>query len=121
METSVFLRKTCRNFRGVFGGKDRFVIKIPVLTPKTRFSILENGIVVSGYIFTKKKYFATVILNLSLLYRNLAEIPGFFRWKRPLSKEKLPVLAPKRGFLEEKSTLHLNSILQCKPQFDRYL
>ena len=63
-----------QKFRGFFGGKDRFVIKIPVLTPKTRFS-------------RRKEYFTSEIVfysgNLSFCIEKLAEIPCFFRWKRP--------------------------------------
>ena len=68
-----------QKFRVFFGGKDRFVIKIPVLTPKTRFSL-------------RKEYFTSEIVfysgNLSFCIEKLAEIPGFFRWKRPFSKKK---------------------------------
>ena len=53
--------------------KFRFVIKIPVLTPKTRFS-------------RRKEYFTSEIVfysgNLSFFKEKLAEIPGFFWWKR---------------------------------------
>ena len=63
-----------QKFRVLFGGKDRFVIKIPVLTPKTRFS-------------RRKEYFTSEIVfysgNLSFCIEKLAEIPGFFWWKRP--------------------------------------
>ena len=137
-----------QKFRGFFGGKDRFVIKIPVLTPKTRFSL-------------RKEYFTSEIVfysgNLSFFREKLAEIPGFFEGKdrcvikipvltpktrfsrrkeyftseivfyslnlsfcieilqkfrvfsleNIVEEKKVPVLAPKRGFLEEKSTSHL--------------
>ena len=57
-----------------FVGKDRFVIKIPVLTLKTRFS-------------RRKEYFTSEILfysgNLSFCREKLVEISCFFRWKRP--------------------------------------
>ena len=63
-----------QKFRCFFGGKNRFVIKIPVLTTKTRFS-------------RRKEYFTSEIVFysgiLSFCRENLAEIPGFFRWKRP--------------------------------------
>ena len=63
-----------QKFRGFFGGKDRFVIKIPVLTPKTRFSL-------------RKEYFTSEIVFysgiLSFFREKLAEIPDFIRWKRP--------------------------------------
>ena len=61
METSVFVEETCK-FRFFFGGKDRFVIKIPVLTPKTRFS-------------RRKEYFTSY---KSFCREKLVEIPGFF-------------------------------------------
>ena len=71
METSVFVKK---KFRIFFVGKDRFIIKIPVLTPKTRFS-------------RRKEYFTSGIVfysgNLSFSREKLVEIPDFFRWKRP--------------------------------------
>ena len=66
-----------QKFRGFFGGKDGFVIKIPVLTPKTRFSL-------------RKEYFTSEIVFYSgiLSFCREKEIPGFFRWKRPFSKKK---------------------------------
>ena len=71
METTVFVEK---KFRFFFGGKDRFVIKIPVLTPKTRFS---RG----------KEYFTSEIAfysgNLSFCREKLVEISCFFLRKRP--------------------------------------
>ena len=71
-----------------FVGKDRFVIKIPVLTPKTRFS-------------RRKEYFTSEIVfysgNLSFCREKVAEIPGFFWWKRPFLI-KIPVLTPKTRF-----------------------
>ena len=63
-----------QKFRGFFGGKDRFVIKIPVLTRKTRFS-------------RRKEYFTSEIVfysgNLSFFREKLVEVSCFFRWKRP--------------------------------------
>ena len=60
-------------FRVLFGGKDRFVIKIPVLTPKTRFS-------------RRKVYFTSEIVfysgSLSFCREKFVEISCFFRWKR---------------------------------------
>ena len=86
-----------QKFRVFFGGKDRFVIKIPVLTPKTRFS-------------RRKEYFTSEIVfysgNLSFCIEILQKFRGFFDGKDRLVK-KIPVSAPKPGFLEEKSTLHL--------------
>ena len=72
METTVFAEKNLQKFRGFFGGKDRFVIKIPVLTPKTRFSI-------------RKEYFTSEIvfysLNLSFRIEILQKFRGFFDGK----------------------------------------
>ena len=69
-------RKTCRNFVFFFVGKDRFVIKIPVLTPKTRFS-------------RRKEYVTSEIVfysgNLSFCREKLAEIPGFFLVEKTVS------------------------------------
>ena len=66
-------------FRVFFVGKDCFVIKIPVLAPKTRFS-------------RRKEYFTSEIVfysgNLSFCREKLAEIPWFFWWKRPFRKKK---------------------------------
>ena len=66
-------------FQFLFGGKDRFVIKIPVLTPKTRFS-------------RRKEYFISEIVfdsgNLSFCREKLVEIPVFIRWKRPFRNIK---------------------------------
>ena len=82
----VFVRKTCRNFSV---GKDRFVIKIPVLTPKTRFS-------------RRKEYFTSEIVfysgNLSFCREKLVEIPVFFC---PFVI-KIPVLTPKTRFSRRK-------------------
>ena len=119
-----------QKFRGFFGGKDRFVIKIPVLTPKTRFSrrkeyftseiVFYSGILsffreklaaIPDFIRWKrpfrnkntsfntktrfsriKDYFTSEIVfyigNLTFCREKLAEIPGFFRWKKPFSKKK---------------------------------
>ena len=75
-----------------FGGKDGFVIKIPVLTPKTRFSL-------------RKEYFTSEILfysgNLSFCREKLAEIPGFFEGK-DRCVIKIPVLTPKTRFSRRK-------------------
>ena len=68
-----------RKFRVFSVGKDRFVIKIAVLTAKTRFS-------------RRKEYFTFEIVFYSGKDRFVI---------------KIPVLTPKRGFLVEKSTLHL--------------
>ena len=66
-------------FRFLFGGKDRFVIKIPVLTPKTRFS-------------RRKEYFITEIVfysgNHSFCREKLVENPVFIWWKRPFRNQK---------------------------------
>ena len=67
-----------QKFRGFFGGKDRFVIKIPVLTPKTRFS-------------RRKEYFTSEIVfysgNLSFCIENLQKFRGFFDGKDRLVKK----------------------------------
>ena len=68
-----------QKFRGFFGGKDRFVIKIPVLTPKTRFSLRKEC-------FTSEIVFYS--RNLSFCREKLAEISCFFRWKRPFRSKK---------------------------------
>ena len=52
MEISVFAEKNLQKFRVLFIGKHRFVIKIPGLTPKTRFS-------------RRKEYFTSEILFYS--------------------------------------------------------
>ena len=74
-----FCREKLAEIPGFFCGKDHFIVKIPVLTPKTRFSL-------------RKEYFTSEIVFysgiLSFCRENLAEIPGFFRWKRPFSKKK---------------------------------
>ena len=61
-----------RKFRDFFGGKDRFVIKVPVLTPKTRFSL-------------RKEYFTSEIVfysgNLSFCIEILQKFRGFFDGK----------------------------------------
>ena len=79
METSVFVEKNLYKFRFLFGGKDRFVIKRPVLTPKTRFCRL-------------KVYFISEIVfyggNLSFCREKLVEIPVFISWKRPFRNKK---------------------------------
>ena len=99
VETSVFAEKNLQKFRVIFGGKDRFVIKIPVLTPKTRFS-------------RRKEYFTSEIVfyigNLSFCREKLAEIPGFIRWKRPFRNKNTSFNTKTRNsFLVEKSTLYL--------------
>ena len=57
-------------FGFLFGGKDRFIIKIPVLTLKTRFS-------------RRKEYFITEIVfysgNQSFCREKLVENPVFIR------------------------------------------
>ena len=77
-----------QKFRGFFGGKDRFVIKIPVLTPKTRFSL-------------RKEYFTSEILlysgNLSFCIEILQKFRGFFGGKDRFVI-KIPVLTPKTRF-----------------------
>ena len=75
-----FCREKLVEIPVLFGGKDRFVIKkIPVLTPKTRFS-------------RRKEYFLSEIVfysgNLSFCREKLVEIPGFIRWKRPFRNIK---------------------------------
>ena len=91
METSVFREKLVE-ISGFFGGKDRFVIKIPVLTPKTRFS-------------RRKEYFTSEIVfysgNLSFCREKLVEIPCFFRGKDRFVI-KIPVLTPKTRFSRRK-------------------
>ena len=78
MENSVFAEKNLQKFRGFFGGKARFVIKIPVLTPKTRFSI-------------RKEYFTSEIvfysLNLSFCIEILQKFRVFFDGKDRLVKK----------------------------------
>ena len=73
-------------------GKDRFVIKIPVLTPKTRFS-------------RRKEYFTSEIVfysgNLSFCREKLVVIPDFFRGKDRFVL-KIPVLTPKTRFSRRK-------------------
>ena len=67
-----------QKFRVFFGGKDRFVIKIPVLTPKTRFSL-------------RKEYFTSEIVfysgNLSFCIEILQKFRGFFDGKNRLVKK----------------------------------
>ena len=74
-----FCREKLVEIPGFFRGKDRFVAKIPVLTPKTRFS-------------RRKEYFTSEIVfysgKLSFCREKLVEIPGFFRWKRPFRNKK---------------------------------
>ena len=86
-----------QKFRGFFGGKNRFVIKIPVLTPKTRFS-------------RRKEYFTSEIVfkveSSLFAEENLQKFQVLFGGKDRFVI-KIPVLTPKRGFLVEKSTLHL--------------
>ena len=81
-----------QKFRGFFGGKDRFVIKIPVLTPKTRFSL-------------RKEYFTSEIVfysgNLSFCIEKLVEISCFFVGKDRFVI-KIPVLTPKTRFSRRK-------------------
>ena len=76
-----------------FVGKDRFVIKIPVLTPKTRFS-------------RRKEYFTSEIVfysgNLSFCREKLAEIPGFFFVGKDRFVIKITVLTPKTRFSRRK-------------------
>ena len=80
METSDFAEKNMVEISCFFRWKkDHFVIKIPVLTAKTRFS-------------HRKEYFTFEIVFYSGKDRFVI---------------KIPVLTPKRGFLVEKSTLHL--------------
>ena len=67
-----------QKFRGFFGGKDRFVIKIPVLTPRTRFSL-------------RKEYFTSEIVfysgNLSFCIEILQKFRAFFDGKDRLVKK----------------------------------
>ena len=71
-----FCREKLVEIRGFFGGKDRFVAKIPVLTPKTRFS-------------RRKEYFASEIVfysgNFSFCREKIVEIPGFFSVEKTVS------------------------------------
>ena len=60
-------------------GKDRFVIKIPVLTPKTRFCRLKE------YFIDEKLFYGG---NLSFCREKLVEIPVFILWKRPFRNKK---------------------------------
>ena len=61
-----------------FVGKDRLVIKIPVLTAKTTFS-------------RRKEYFTFEIIFYSGNHSFCREkIPVFFRWKRPFRNKKTP-------------------------------
>ena len=81
-----------QKFRGFFGGKDRFVIKIPVLTPKTRFSC-------------RKEYFTSEILfysgNLNFCIENLQKFQGFFGGKDRFVI-KIQVSTPKTRFSRRK-------------------
>ena len=75
VETSVFAEKNMQKFRVFFVGKDRFVIKIPVLTAKTTFS-------------RRKEYFTSEIVfhsgSLSFCREKFVEISCFFSLeKRP--------------------------------------
>ena len=69
-------RITWRNSGFYLVGKDRFVIKIPVLTQKTRFS-------------RRKEYFISEIVfysrNLGFCREKLVEIPVFIRWEKTVS------------------------------------
>ena len=89
METSVFVEK---KFRVFFGGKDRFVIKIPVLTAETRFS-------------RRKEYFTSEIViysgSLSFCREKFVEISCFFRWKRPF-RNKITSFNAKTRFSRSK-------------------
>ena len=100
-------RKTCRNWV-LFGGKDRFILKIPVLTPKTRFS-------------RRKEYFISEIVfysgNLSFCRENLVEIPVFIRWKRLLRNKNISVNTENEVFSSKRVLFIWNSILHWKPQF----
>ena len=96
-----------RKFRVFFVGKDRFVIKIPVLTAKTRFSrrkeyftfeivfysgkdrfVIKIPVLTPTTRFSRRKeYFTSEILfysgNPSFCREKHVEISCFFRWKRP--------------------------------------
>ena len=69
-------------FRFLFGGKDRFVIKIPVSTPKTRF-------------YRRKEYFISEIVfyigNLNFCREKLVEIPVLFGGKDRFVKKNTSV------------------------------
>ena len=78
---------------GFFGGKDRFVIKIPVLTLKTRFS-------------RRKEYFTSEIVfysgNFSFCREKIVEIPCFFSVEKNRFVIKIPVLTLKTRFSRRK-------------------
>ena len=72
VETSFYLEKNLLEIRIFSIGKDRFVRKMQVLTPKMRFS-------------SAKEYFTYEIVfysgNISFSREKLVEIRVFFQWK----------------------------------------
>ena len=75
METSDFAEKNMVEISCFFRWKkDHFVIKIPVLTAKTRFSRRKEN-------FTSEIVFYSG--NLSFCREKHVEISCFFRWQRP--------------------------------------
>ena len=87
MKTSVFIEKTCKS-RFFALEKNRFVRKIQVLTPKTKFSRGKEN-------FTSEIVFFSG--NLSFSIEKLVEIP-FFSLRKNRLVRKIQVLTPKTRF-----------------------
>ena len=109
MEISVFSEKNLQKFRVLFVGKHRFVIKIPVLTPKTRFS-------------RRKEYFTSEILfysgNPSFCREKHGRNFVFFSLEKRPFRNKNTSFNTKTRFSGRKEYFTSEIVfLQWKPQF----